>query len=151
MSKVDKIFFSFDDLFELLKQRTQLRARGLPADSPFVENIIVTDSEKETAESLFKDAVDDFRNKTGTFGHIKDYGGTLKYTLTDRETCEGMKEAKGLIRKTLLQYLLWAWYDGLGAGDYAGNARAKYEEYLKDVRTVSTQSSFVKPKFHPYF
>lgn len=151
MSSVDKIFFSFDDVFEKLKDRTQLRARTLPDESPMKETIIVMDSDKAVVEDLFSEGVDDLRNKTGTFDNIKNYDGTLKYTLTETQTEENFKVARGLVEKSLLQYLLWSWYDSLGAGDYVSYEKQKYDVYLKELRTVTTQKNFVTPKYRPYY
>jgi len=145
----DKVYLSFEDLFKVAKQRTELTARGV-MDDALGDRMILTDSDKEAMQSFFNEGVSKLQSEVLTFERLKNYDGTLKYTTTDEQHVNFFKEAKNLIEKVLIQYLLWAWYDSILADDLAKREIAKYQVYISDLSGVGSERSVV-PKWRPYF
>lgn len=137
-----------DDIFSRVKSSSELRTR---LTDELTDHIIATDSDLDQFRVYFRDFIAEFKNVTATYGRLKDYDGMLSYQLTDSEHDHKLIELAPLLSRITQEYLLYRWYDDLGIAQLAGDSWAKYQTLLGDWKNHSARTSFVVPKYRPYF
>lgn len=140
----DKIYIDYEDLFYIVKDRVELASRG--ATDQEVDRIQLSITYIETLRDFFNEGVTELQNDVLTFERLKNYNGTLRYEVTDEQQEAGFRKAKNLIEKTLIQYILYAWYDSVGSSELARKSELKFKEYKKDlISAVSSKKIFSRP------
>lgn len=147
--RVDKIYIDFDGLYDKVKKLSELRSRSMT--DGMTHRFVITDSEKDLLEQFYRTAVSEVAERLGVVDRLRDYGGTAIYKLTERQTDQHMKRTRQLLFRVLVNYILFEWYRSAGASDVAEEYLQFYQEYVEQYRTNSTQESFFKPTYTPYW
>jgi type II secretory pathway component PulJ len=145
----DKIYIDYEDLFNIVKDRVDIASRG--ATDLEVDRIQLSNSYKETLRDFFNEGVTELQNDVLTFERLKNYNGTLRYEVTDEQQEAHFKKAKNLIEKTLIQYILYAWYDSVGSGELARRSELKFEKYKKDLISAAASKKIFSRPYSPYW
>lgn len=149
MAKGNKIHIDLkEDVFDRVKRQTELKSR---LHDDLTEQIVITDSDKPALEDYFADFIASFRNDTGAFDRVEDYDNLFVYVMTEDEEARGFKHLKQLIIKTMVEYLLWQWYESIGASQFATEAGTKYQYCIREFLNHNARKAFVQPKYRPYF
>lgn len=143
------IYLPLQSLFEEARSRSELKSRMMPGELDDVA--IITESDYDTLRLFVKDGVMDLANRLGAIGKLLNQGDTVIHKLSKEQREQGWKGAKDLLKKALVNYLLFEWYRGIGAGELAAEFQMLYEQAATDYRTNSTRPNFMKPKYRPYF
>jgi len=150
----DRIIFSFDEgddsLFKRLKIRSEYRSR-----THGEELLIITDEDKPILREIWTDAIDEINNEFGSFGQLVELEGDILYELTEKQTEEGFKEAKGLLIRVILEYMLYEWYAMHGFGytqtEIGQTQYQRYQDKLKRLFAGTTQPAAVQRPYRDYF
>ncbi len=145
----DKIYIDYEDLFKIVKDRVDLASRGVTDQE--ADRIQLSTSYKETVRGFFTEGVTELQNDVLTFERLKNYNGTLRYEVTDEQQEAHFKKAKNLIEKTLIQYLLYAWYDSVGSSELARNAKLKFRKYKQDLISGASSKKIFSRPYQPYW
>lgn len=143
------IYLTLQSLFEEARERSELKSRTMPGELDDVA--IITESDYDTLRLFLKDGVMDLANRLGAIGKLLNQGDTVIHRLSDEQKKQGWSGAKDLLKKAIVNYLLFEWYRNVGVGELAQEFHALYEQAATDYRTNSTNPNFIKPNYRPYF